>query len=75
MKDGNMNSYHADATVSIISSKATIEGPLLKDKVSFMLSARRTYLDLLINPLIRNAAKNENTQVDPRYFFMILMLN
>ena len=38
MKDGHMKEYHADATVSVIASKLTVEGPLVKDKASFMIS-------------------------------------
>lgn len=70
MKDGHMKEYHADATVSIIASKLTVEGPIVKDKASFMISGRRTYLDLLVNPLIGLTNKNNpEVQTDPRYFF------
>jgi len=70
MKDGHMKEYHADATVSVIASKLTVEGPLVKDKASFMISGRRTYLDLLVSPMI-NAINSNSTDVttDPRYFF------
>jgi hypothetical protein len=70
MKDGHMKEYHADATVSIIASKLTVEGPIVKDKASFMISGRRTYLDLLVNPLIGLTNKNNpDVQTDPRYYF------
>ena len=70
MKDGHMKEYHADATVSIIASKLTVEGPIVEDKASFMLSARRTYLDLLIKPLISQANRNNpDVTTDPRYYF------
>lgn len=70
MKDGHMKEYHADATVSIIASKLTVEGPIVEDKASFMLSARRTYLDLLIKPLISQAnSNNPDVTTDPRYYF------
>ena len=70
MKDGHMKEYHADATVSIIASKLTVEGPIVEDKASFMLSARRTYLDLLINPIIAQANRNNpDVTTDPRYYF------
>ena len=70
MKDGHMKEYHADATVSIISSKLTVEGPIVKDKASFMLSARRTYLDLIINPILSQAnSGNPDVTTDPRYYF------
>lgn len=70
MKDGHMKEYHADATVSVIASKLTVEGPLVKDKASFMISGRRTYLDLLVTPLL-SLANNSDSEVstDPRYYF------
>jgi outer membrane receptor for ferrienterochelin and colicin len=51
MKDGNMKKIKGNFSIGIISSKLSIEGPIIKDKTSFMLSARRTYLDLLAKPL------------------------
>ncbi|NCD42344.1 MAG: TonB-dependent receptor, partial [Bacteroidia bacterium] len=47
MKDGNMKSLHGDITVGLISSKITLEGPIIKNKTSFIISGRRTYYDLL----------------------------
>ena len=46
MKDGNMKEFKADATVGLISSKLMIEGPIVKDKTSFIVAGRRTYIDL-----------------------------
>lgn len=71
MKEGNMREFHGDATVSVIASKLTLEGPLIKDKASFMISGRRTYLDVLAAPAI--AAMNRNNpygeRVEPTYYF------
>ena len=70
MKEGNMREYHGDATVSIIASKFTLEGPIVKDKASFMVSARRTYLDILAQPVIAYAnAQNPDFRVNPAYYF------
>ena len=70
MKEGNMNEFHGDITASIISSKITLEGPLIKDKASFMVSGRRTYLDLLARPFIEQANQNNTDfNVSPRYYF------
>lgn len=70
MKDGHMKEYHADATVSVIASKLTLEGPLVKDKASFMISGRRTYLDLLVTPIIKGINSNStDVTTDPRYYF------
>ncbi len=48
MKEGNSKSYHVDGGLGVVTSKLTVEGPLLNDKASFIVSARRTYLDLLL---------------------------
>ena len=70
MKDGNMKEVHGTANVSILASKFMVEGPIVEDKASFMLSGRRTYIGLIVNPII--AAVNEQTlgiTTRPRYFF------
>jgi hypothetical protein len=70
MKEGNMREFHGDATASIIASKMTLEGPLVKDKASFMISGRRTYLDVLARPFINAAnAQNPETTISPTYYF------
>ena len=50
MKEGDMQKYHGNVSVGAISSKLNFEGPIVKDKLSFNLSFRRTYSDLLIKP-------------------------
>jgi hypothetical protein len=54
MKEGNNKTYHASGGIGLIASRATIEGPLVKDKSSFMVSGRRTYIDVLAKPFIKN---------------------
>ncbi len=45
MKDGDDSNYHLAGGIGITSSRLTAEGPIVKEKSSFILSARRTYLD------------------------------
>jgi outer membrane cobalamin receptor len=52
MKEGNMKQFKGDATIGLISSKITLEGPIIKDKTSFIVAARRTYADLLVRPFM-----------------------
>ena len=47
MKDGNDRSYEADGGIGLISSDVTVEGPIDSGRSSFVLSARRTYVDVL----------------------------
>jgi outer membrane cobalamin receptor len=55
MKEGNMKKIEGEGSIGLISSKLTLQGPIIKDKTSFIVSARRTYIDLLAQPLIRKA--------------------
>jgi hypothetical protein len=49
MVDGNNKDYTVQGGIGLISSRLKVEGPIEKDKGSFMISARRTYLDLFFN--------------------------
>jgi hypothetical protein len=46
MKDGNMREYTATGGIGLLSSRLSLEGPIVEDEGSFMISGRRTYLDL-----------------------------
>lgn len=52
MNDGNDSEYHGNVSIGLISSKFNFEGPIVKGRTTFNVSARRTYLDLLAKPLI-----------------------
>lgn len=55
MKEGNSNNYKVSGSIGIIASKITVEGPIWKERTSFLISARRTYLDVLARPIIAMA--------------------
>lgn len=48
MKNGNYKYWNASGGIGLISSRLTIEGPIIKDKASIIVSARRTYADLIV---------------------------
>jgi hypothetical protein len=52
MKDGNMNKTQVDAGIGLIASRIAIQGRIKKNKASYLISARRTYIDLLVKPFI-----------------------
>ena len=52
MKEGNEKELSGGFQVGLISSKVHLEGPLKKDKTSFHISGRRTYVDLLAKPFM-----------------------
>lgn len=67
MNDGNMREYHGSVSVGLISSKLNFEGPIIKDKTSFNISARRTYVDALVRPLLKMTPSSE--RIDAGYYF------
>ncbi|KAF0131326.1 MAG: TonB-dependent receptor plug [Bacteroidetes bacterium] len=48
MNDGNASSMHGQGGIGTISSRLMLEGPIQKDKSSFMIAGRRTYADLFL---------------------------
>jgi outer membrane receptor for ferrienterochelin and colicin len=69
MRDGNNKKFSAEGSVGIISSKLTLEGPIIRDKTSFIVSGRRTYIDILAQPLIRLQSRGSNSKIRAGYYF------
>ncbi len=66
MKDGNSNQFQAEGGIGLIASRLSLQGPLKKDKASFIVSARRTYIDALVKPFI---SKESNAYGSGYYFY------
>jgi hypothetical protein len=60
MNDGNNQDFHASGGLGVISAKINLEGPLQKDKSSFLFSARRTYADMFLK-LSNDSSVNKNS--------------
>ncbi|SDJ13092.1 Outer membrane receptor for ferrienterochelin and colicins [Pedobacter sp. ok626] len=60
MNDGNRKTYTVEGGLGLISSRLKVEGPIVKDKGSFMISARRTYMDAFLK-LSSDSSVNSNT--------------
>ena len=58
MKDGNAKKFSGQAGIGNISSRLTLEGPIIKDKWSFIVSGRRTYADVVARGIGIDAVKN-----------------
>ena len=54
MKEGNDRSFHGDGGIGLIASRLTLEGPIQKNKSSFIVSGRRTYISELAQPFIKD---------------------
>jgi hypothetical protein len=75
MKEGNMKKFHGEAGIGLISSRLTLEGPIVKDKASFMISGRRTYLDLILNPIAKAAVGSEAGTVIAHFYDLNAKVN
>ncbi|GHV29787.1 TonB-dependent receptor [Bacteroidia bacterium] len=69
MKEGNMQKFHGEGSIGLVASKITFEGPIAKDRTSFILSARRTYIDLIAKPLIASQNRNSDDKYNAGYYF------
>lgn len=54
-REGNMKEFNGEAGIGLISARALVEGPIVQDKSSYMVAARRSYGDLFL-PLIDNTS-------------------
>ncbi|HEU4717828.1 MAG TPA: TonB-dependent receptor [Bacteroidia bacterium] len=64
MNDGNNQHYHVSGGLGLISSKLNVEGPIVKNKGSFLITGRRTYADLFLK-----LSNNETTKNSQLYFY------
>ncbi len=55
-RTGSKSGWHGGATIGLLSAKGTFEGPIIKDKLSFLVTARRTYMDMFLQ--LSNDFKN-----------------
>lgn len=56
MKEGNMKKMEVDGGIGLISSRFSVQGPIKKDKSSFIVSGRRTYIDMLVKPFVKKTS-------------------
>ena len=63
MNDGNNQDYNVSGGIGLISAKLNAEGPIQKDKSSFLLTGRRTYADLFLK------ASSDTTLSQSRLYF------
>jgi len=64
MNEGNNQKYHVGGGIGLISTKLWVEGPIVKDKGSFLITGRRTYADLFLK-----LSPDENMQNNQLYFY------
>lgn len=62
--DGDMQRYHGSFSIGLLSSHIHFEGPIVKDRTSFIISARRSYLDLALKPFLDSGDEGGYTLYD-----------
>ena len=65
LKEGNLKEHQLEGGIGLISSRFTAQGPIKKDTSSYIISARRTYIDLLVRPFV----SEESNFSGSGYFF------
>lgn len=69
MKKGNEQKLSGSGGVGLISSRLTLEVPMVKNKSSLIISGRRTYADIFTEEINQQNKNNEDFQKIPKYFF------
>ncbi|WP_040396961.1 TonB-dependent receptor [Cesiribacter andamanensis] len=64
MREGNNKEYEASGGIGLIASRLTVEGPIVPDRSSFIVSGRRTYADMFLR-----LSPNENVNNNTLYFY------
>jgi len=75
MNEGNNKEYHISGGIGIIASRLAIEGPIIKNKGSFMIAARRTYADIFLRLLPRNGADSTASKSTLYFYDLNLKAN
>ena len=57
MKEGNNQKFEVDGGIGLIASRLSLQGPIKKERASFIVSARRTYIDALVKPFISKSSQ------------------
>jgi hypothetical protein len=68
MNDGNMKEFSGQGGIGLISSRLTLEAPIVKDKSSFIISGRRTYMDVIVDG-VKEISKSDKIQRFPIHFY------
>jgi len=69
LNDGNRKKFSGAGGIGLIASRLTLEGPIVEDKGSFVVSGRRTYVDQITRQVNNANADNPDAFVIPDYFF------
>ncbi|MBX3164082.1 MAG: TonB-dependent receptor [Bacteroidetes bacterium] len=69
MKEGNMKKMQVNGGIGTIFSRLSIEAPIVKDKASFIIAGRRSYIDALVKPFLNKEKPLQNQLKQADYYF------
>ncbi|MGV3540612.1 MAG: TonB-dependent receptor [Rufibacter sp.] len=69
LRDGNRKEYDVSGGIGLIASRLTVEGPIKKDKSSFIISGRRTYADVFTRMINKAKEGDPEWSPIPDYYF------
>lgn len=68
-KEGNAKTYHGSLSLGLLTAKVNLEGPIIKDKTTFNISARRTFFDILAKPFLAMNKDEDTKDFNAGYYF------
>ena len=73
MKEGNKKKYQVEGGIGLLSNNLTVQGPIQKNKSSFIISARRSHIDLLLKGF--SAAKGSKKSTSYKFYDVNAKMN
>ncbi|RHR49991.1 TonB-dependent receptor [Parabacteroides sp. AF17-28] len=67
--EGNRKEYHGNVSIGLLAARANLEGPIIKDRSSFNVSVRRTWMELITWPLMKAVPSSSDTDLKGGYHF------
>lgn len=67
--EGNRKEYHGNVSIGLLAARANLEGPIIKDRSSFNVSVRRTWMELITWPVMTAVNKKSDTELKGGYHF------
>lgn len=68
-KEGNMNKFRGSISIGLLSGNLNLEGPIIKDRTSFAVSLRRSWLEIVSVPAIAIINKLSDKQFEEKHRF------
>ncbi|WP_245964575.1 TonB-dependent receptor [Rufibacter immobilis] len=69
LREGNRKETDVSGGIGLIASRLTVEGPIQKDKSSFLISGRRTYVDVFTRMINKGKENDPDWSPIPDYYF------